>query len=95
MSTHNTCFLQEIKKIYSHNLDTLLSFEVLVPGQVNWNFLLVHIRETGQVGQVRHGISTALHTGIYSTDISIVYWKQTGLKNVLERSSRCKFLCSI
>ena len=37
------------------------SYKLLVPGQVNWNFLLV-LREMGQVGQVGHGISTALPT---------------------------------
>ena len=46
-----------------HILDTLFSksYEVLVPGQVSWNFLLFVLREMGQIGQVRHGISTALH----------------------------------
>ena len=54
-------FLWEIRKI-SCNLDTLLSwsYEVLVQGQVNWNFLLV-LRDMRQVGQVGHSISTALH----------------------------------
>ena len=49
------------KNIYSHNLDTLLAYscEVLDPGQVNWNFLLI-LLEMRQVRKVRHGISTAL-----------------------------------
>ena len=62
MSTHNIWFLRELKIYISYNLNTLSSqsYELLVPGQVNWNFLLV-LREMGQVGQVGHGISTALY----------------------------------
>ena len=55
MSTHNVCFDGEIRK--SHNLDTLPWSPC--PRQLNWNFLLV-LREMGQAGQARHGISTEL-----------------------------------
>ena len=52
---HN--FFEILEKFISHNLDTLISksHEVLVPGQVNWNFL-----SSGEMGQVGHGISSAL-----------------------------------
>ena len=40
MTNHNICFLQEIRKKYiCHNLDTLLSYEVLVPGPSTLKFL--------------------------------------------------------
>ena len=52
----------------SHNLAALRSwsYEVLIPGQVNWNFLLV-LREIGQVGHIGHSISIAL---VYAVDLS-------------------------
>ena len=55
----HTFSLRNKKNIF-HNLDTFLkSYEVLVLGQVNWNFLLV-LREMGQVGQIENCICTAL-----------------------------------
>ena len=65
----HTFSLRSRKNIY-HNFDTLFSksYEVLVSGQVNWNFLLF-LRKMGQVGQVGHGISTALHLGMHKLTI--------------------------
>ena len=59
MSVHNMCFLWEIRKniyLIIWLLFLARAMGSLVPGQVNWNLLLI-FREIWQVG---HGISTAL-----------------------------------
>ena len=59
----STCFHRGNKNTY---LDTALiqgRCEFIVSGKVNWNLLCVQ-REWGQVGQVGHGISTALDSEI-------------------------------
>ena len=63
--------LDKCKNIYlDHNLDTLLSlcYEVLVPGQVNRNFLL-DLREMRQVGEVGYGISPFLYSSIQCQEV--------------------------
>ena len=50
MSTYNISFFRETRNIFIIWILFLDFYEVLVPGQVNWNFLLV-LREMGQVGQ--------------------------------------------
>ena len=62
MGTHNM-FSSRKKNIYLVN-------KVLVQGQVNWNFLLV-LRKMGQVGQVWHGIFTALSSDYMRNRIKI------------------------
>ena len=69
----------------SHNLATLRSwsYEVLVPGQINEDFLLV-LREMGQVGHIGHGISIAL---VYAVELSKL--STLSISSVISFKGRC------
>ena len=78
----------------------VLTFFKLVPGQVSRNFQLV-LKEINQVGQVRHGISTALVRSLSRNNVKGYSWTKLVKSNIKPKMNNkhlgpallgCKFI---